>query len=1016
MKGNGKPGKRSSVVFLCGISTKGSVEPVSSLFGRKVHSVAGGDAAMIALADDGIYTAPDGLLLSCLEFGCAAVGKSVIVGVTQSGSLYSWGTGDMGELGLGPAYTTVEEPKYINYGSTFASVSSGATHCAALDVKGNAYAWGQNFDRQLGLYTKPLDEMQKLRQNSLVEDLLFTPRFLPFSLQMPVLKIACGDAFTVAVTKDGALLSWGAGECGQLGTGRCTKRELPQQVALPTNTKVVDVACGAAHVVALASSSKVWVWGMNKRGQLGVDDTKTRHEPTEMTESALSECAKVFAHGNSSAAIDTAGQLYTWGSTSNHRLMRWRRRRSVDETFGSDAVGGAGSQHCLRPGHVAAFRGMCVETFSFSATASACLVFTNIQGLSPLLGPCKGAQQLALRGSGLWDSDRIVVKFTHKEGLGQSRACPGRFDVSQGAVLCRPPRLVDAGFYDVSIAMDGLCFQPEVHAFYAHKDIAATAVSPRLIDLRVSAQGGGSSVVTTVRGLSVYPDPAEGEMADPNGPTYWPRESDLRVFVKLLVLVSPPGAANATSKEVVVEGRLLPLPLLEMSSVLDGGSEGLPAGAFSSLNLGNSVSQASLESVELAEDSQQQLAQSSILKPISADRSVECIVNFASLGPPGSLLVIRTAVGLNGQDFGPATPELAPIICHSFQPVGAAPCCCPAALCEDLPPWAAASSGASFSESTSREITVVGNSFIPTTKLPPGTTIEAVVSAEVPKKGSKVPTRYERTVPVSCEAADSLTFVMPTLAEMLDPSVPLDPSGGNASRPATGVGVGVAPGGNGTSLSRPSSQERLADSAGESRPPSRAGSVKSVPGGLLTELLCKVMFKMVSPAPPTPSLPDPKGKGAKSPTKKDKGLPEPVPFLSPEAVSVFLYAPQGISVDPTLTRREGGATLVLQGARKGGFSFSSSDVRVVFSRPDLGLYLVSPPEQTWMLGLGDEVPVAAARGDGEGEGEGEGGDAAGGEGEEGAELAAGSVGSLGGASLGELSGKHSPRFAFLSYF
>jgi hypothetical protein len=122
---------------------------------------------------------------------------------------------------------------------------------------------------------------------------------------------------------------------------------------------------------------------------------------------------------------------------------------------------------------------------------------------------------------------------------------------------------------------------------------------------------------------------------------------------------------------------------------------------------------------------------------------------------------------------------------------------------------------------------------------------------------------------------------------------------------------------------------------------------------------------MLAPAPPTPApaTADPKSaggskaKGSPSKPKSKSAAPEPVPYLSPEAVTVCLYNPQSVTVDPALTRRAGGATLVLQGTRKGGFGFSSSDVRVVFSRPDLGLEIAVPAQQTWMLGLAEEVPV-----------------------------------------------------------
>lgn len=57
----------------------------------------------------------------------------------------------------------------------------------------------QNFDKQLGLYTKTVKEMHLA--NAVVEDLSFVPRLIPLSLSHPVLKVACGLKFALVITK-----------------------------------------------------------------------------------------------------------------------------------------------------------------------------------------------------------------------------------------------------------------------------------------------------------------------------------------------------------------------------------------------------------------------------------------------------------------------------------------------------------------------------------------------------------------------------------------------------------------------------------------------------------------------------------------------------------------------------------------------------------------------------------------------------------------------------------------------
>ena len=69
-------------------------------------------------------------------------------------------------------------------------------------------------------------ERERKRREEDNKKILFMPRKLPFCVKRPIHKISCGARFTVAVTKKGEVWSGGAGECGQLGPGRCTYQEI----------------------------------------------------------------------------------------------------------------------------------------------------------------------------------------------------------------------------------------------------------------------------------------------------------------------------------------------------------------------------------------------------------------------------------------------------------------------------------------------------------------------------------------------------------------------------------------------------------------------------------------------------------------------------------------------------------------------------------------------------------------------------------------------------------------------
>jgi len=75
---------------------------------------------------------------------------------------------------------------------------------------------------------------------------------------------------------------------------------------------VIDIALGRYHSCALTPSRKVFCWGYNDFGQLGLGDAGTRFLPTEVT--ALGEGVQAIAAGGlTTCAINAGGRLFCWG-------------------------------------------------------------------------------------------------------------------------------------------------------------------------------------------------------------------------------------------------------------------------------------------------------------------------------------------------------------------------------------------------------------------------------------------------------------------------------------------------------------------------------------------------------------------------------------------------------------------------------------------------------------------------------------------------------------------------------
>jgi len=77
-----------------------------------------------------------------------------------------------------------------------------------------------------------------------------------------VLQVACGLNHTVCVSVDGnTTWSFGDGDYGKLGLGNSTAKAAPAKVEALVGLGVKKVVCGTQFTVALTRDGKVFTWG-----------------------------------------------------------------------------------------------------------------------------------------------------------------------------------------------------------------------------------------------------------------------------------------------------------------------------------------------------------------------------------------------------------------------------------------------------------------------------------------------------------------------------------------------------------------------------------------------------------------------------------------------------------------------------------------------------------------------------------------------------------------------------------
>jgi alpha-tubulin suppressor-like RCC1 family protein len=91
------------------------------------------------------------------------------------------------------------------------------------------------------------------------------------------------------------VLAWGANAAGQLGNGGNADRHLPVLVHLPAGVKAAAITAGQDYSMAITTNGDVLTWGGNSRGQLGNGTTTNTDTPVSWKLSNVLEATIIGA-------------------------------------------------------------------------------------------------------------------------------------------------------------------------------------------------------------------------------------------------------------------------------------------------------------------------------------------------------------------------------------------------------------------------------------------------------------------------------------------------------------------------------------------------------------------------------------------------------------------------------------------------------------------------------------------------------------------------------------------------
>ncbi len=161
-------------------------------------------------------------------------------------------------------------------------------------LSGPVYAWGENDQGQLGRGETSFGSSRPARVGDITG----------------VVQVSASHVYGhgLALTKDGEVYGWGRNDYGQAGNDTYGD---PRRIAGLEDIVAVDA--GGLHSMALDDSGRVWMWGDNRGGVLGIGSTASAIRTPALV-AGLSGIRAISAGQYNSVAVRADGTVIEWGT------------------------------------------------------------------------------------------------------------------------------------------------------------------------------------------------------------------------------------------------------------------------------------------------------------------------------------------------------------------------------------------------------------------------------------------------------------------------------------------------------------------------------------------------------------------------------------------------------------------------------------------------------------------------------------------------------------------------------
>ncbi|XP_041729154.1 serine/threonine-protein kinase Nek8 [Coregonus clupeaformis] len=252
----------------------------------------------MSTVQSGGHGRPGGRITGTRSFRDGRMGTGKLHSLPLS-SVYTWGSGISAPLRLPMLNTEVLQ------------VALGRTQKMGVTKSGRLITWEAP---SVGSGEPTLPDAVEQMQPQLIS------RFLEGQSGVTIKSVSCGDLFTTCMTDRGIIMTFGSGSNGCLGHGNFNDVTQPKIVEALLGYELVQVSCGASHVLAVTNDREVFSWGRGDNGRLGMGTLDSHNSPQQVCVPGEFEAHRVLCGVDCSMVISTHNSILACGSNRFNKL------------------------------------------------------------------------------------------------------------------------------------------------------------------------------------------------------------------------------------------------------------------------------------------------------------------------------------------------------------------------------------------------------------------------------------------------------------------------------------------------------------------------------------------------------------------------------------------------------------------------------------------------------------------------------------------------------------------------